>query len=85
MTLTKKEKFLHNIAAKFILGENVDIELEGNNLEIQTLFELLTVSKQLREALHESNPDISQITLLIKSKKDITKRFEDISGINWRL
>lgn len=85
MALTKKEKFLHNIAAKFILGENVDIELEGNNLEIQTLFELLTVSKQLREALHESNPDISQITLLIKSKKDITKRFEDISGINWRL
>lgn len=85
MALTKKEKFLHNIAAKFILGENVDIELEGNNLEIQTLFELLTVSKQLRQALHESNPDISQITLLIKSKKDITKRFEDISGINWRL
>lgn len=85
MTLTKKEKFLHNIAAKFIMGENVNIELSGNDLEIKTLFELLTVSKQLRQALHESNPDLSQITLLIKSKKDITRKFEDLSGINWRL
>jgi len=85
MNLSKKEKFLHKIAAKFIMGENFNIELEGNELELQTLYELLTVSKQLRQALNESNPDLSQITLLIKSKKDITRKFEDISGINWRL
>jgi hypothetical protein len=85
MKLTNKEKLLHNVAAKFIIGENIDFELEGNELEIKTLHELLVISKNLRQALNESNPDLSQIELLLKSKKDITKRFEDVSGITWRL
>lgn len=35
--MTQKEKLLHNIAAKYIMSEDVDIELSGRPAEMDCL------------------------------------------------
>lgn len=82
--MNKREIYLHNIAAKYILGENIDVELEGKNAEIDALFKLLEVSKELRQELIEEN-NLEIISKLLEEKKTLTKKFEEISNIRWRL
>lgn len=82
--MNKKELLLHNIAAKYILGENVDIELEGKTAEINALISLLETSKELRNALIKEEK-LEKISLLLEKKKQLTKNFEEISNIIWRL
>lgn len=79
-----KEYYLHNIAAKFIMGESIDLELEGKTAEIDVLFDLLTTSKNLREALHK-NKNMNDISSLLEEKKILTKKFEELTNITWRL
>lgn len=82
--MNNKEYYLHNIAAKFILGENIDVELEGKPAEINALYDLLTTSKKLREALIKEE-SISIISKLLEDKKVLTKKFEELSNVTWRL
>lgn len=82
--MNDKEYYLHNIAAKFILGENIDVELEGKPAEIDTLYNLLTTSRKLREALIKEE-SISVISKLLEDKKILTKKFEELSNVTWRL
>ena len=82
--MTQKEKLLHHIAAKYIVSEDVDIELSGRPAEMDCLIELLEVSKRLKIQLDE-NANISAINKTIVQKKEITKKFENLSGITWRL
>lgn len=82
--MNDKECYLHNIAAKFILGENIDVELEGKPAEINALYNLLTTSKKLREALIKEE-SISVISKLLEDKKVLTKKFEELSNVTWRL
>jgi len=82
--MNKKELLLHNIAAKYILGENVDIELEGKTAEIDALVSLLEVSKDLRKALIKEEK-LEKISFLLEKKKQLTKNFEEISNVTWRL
>ena len=80
----KREVFLHKLAAKFILGESLDVELSGKKAEMDSLFELLKISKELKEQL-DLQEDYDKICHLVEEKKIATRRFEDISGITWRL
>ena len=80
----KREIFLHKLGAKYILGESLDLELSGKKAEMDALFELLEVSKQLKEQL-DLQEDYDKVCQLIEQKKIATRRFEDISGITWRL
>ena len=82
--MKKKEYILHNIAAKYILGEDVSVELSGKGPEIELLHNLLIVSKELKESL-DNEKDISIISSLLEEKKILTKKFEEISNITWRL
>mgnify|MGYP001365344481 CR=1 FL=1 len=82
--MTQKEKLLHNIAAKYIMNEDVDVELGGNFAEMTCLKELLEVSKNLKISL-DNNDSYDKIINIIKEKKDITKKFENLTGITWRL
>ena len=52
--INKKELFLHNIAAKYIMGENVEVELNGSYAELVCLKELLDISRELKNALDEN-------------------------------
>ena len=59
-----KEKKLHYIAAKFILGENVSIKINGEDAQLTVLHDLLNVSRSLKESLDNRN-DIDTISKLI--------------------
>ena len=82
--MTQKEKLLHHVAAKFIMEEDIDIELGGNLAEMQCLQQLLEVSKSLKESL-DSNDSFKKIVAILKEKKEVTKKFENLTGITWRL
>ena len=82
--IDKKELFLHNIAAKYIIGENVEVELNGSYAELVCLKELLDISKDLKRSLDE-NHSLDNIISLMQKKKEITSKFESLTGITWRL
>lgn len=82
--MNKKELYLHNIAAKYILGESIDLELEGSHAEMTAFFSLLKTSKQLKEAL-DTNASLKEVDKLLTKKKMLTKKFENLSNINWCL
>jgi hypothetical protein len=82
--MNQKEIYLHNIAARFILDESLDLEITGKPAEIDALHNLLIVSKSLKEAL-DNNKNIETISKLLEEKKVLTKKFEEISNITWRL
>ena len=82
--MNQKEIMLHKIAAKYIVNEDVDVELSGNYAEVKCLKQLLEVSRSLKESL-DNNDDFNKIIAILKEKKAITKKFENLSGITWRL
>tara|TARA_Y100000592_G_scaffold186_1_gene264 strand:+ start:20148 stop:20396 length:249 start_codon:yes stop_codon:yes gene_type:complete len=82
--MTQKEKLLHVIAAKYIMSENIEVDLEGNFAEVKCLQELLEISKSLKESL-DRDESFDKIISILKEKKEITKKFENLSGITWRL
>jgi len=82
--MTQQEKLLHNIAAKFIMNEDVEVELGGSLAEMKCLQQLLEVSKDLKESL-DRDDSYNKIIALLREKKAITKKFENLTGISWRL
>ena len=82
--INEKELFLHNIAAKYIIGENVEVELNGSYAELVCLKELLDISKELKVSL-DKNASLDKIINLMHEKKEITSKFESLTGITWRL
>lgn len=80
----KKEKMLHCIAAKYIIGEDITATINANDAQIDCLHELLTISKSLKEALDEQK-DFDKIKVLVKQKKKLSNKFESLTGIKWRL
>lgn len=82
--INEKELFLHNIAAKYIIGESLEVELDGSYAELVCLKELLDISKDLKKSLDE-NASLDNIINLMQKKKDITSKFESLTGITWRL
>ena len=82
--ISKKDFLLHNIAAKYIVGEDVDIELKGSYAELSCLKELLDVSKDLMVLLKEESK-LDDIIKVIEHKKRITHKFQNLTGIVWRL
>ena len=82
--ISKKDFLLHNIAAKYIVGEDVDIELKGSYAELSCLKELLDISKKLMTLLKEDS-SLDDIIKTIENKKTITNKFQNLTGIVWRL
>lgn len=81
---SKKENMLHYIAAKYILGEDINVSINANDAQIDCLYELLNVSKQLKETLDEQK-DFDKIKILVKQKKKLSSKFKSLTGIKWRL
>ena len=83
--MKSKEKMLHYAAAKYILGENFSIRINGEESQLAVLCDLLKVSKELKESLDSKNIDIEKITKLVHEKKELTKEFQSLTDIIWRL
>ena len=78
------ENKIHAIAARYILGESIDAEISGKDPQIDALKDLLEVSKNLRTQLHEG-ASLDEVMETIEHKKILTRRFQDLTGITWRL
>ena len=82
--MKSKEKILHYVGAKFILGEAVSFKLNGEEAQLAVFGDLLQVSKSLKECL-DNTGNIDTITQLIDKKRQLTKEFQSLTGIVWRL
>jgi hypothetical protein len=83
--MKKHDLLIHNIASKFILGENINVEIKGNKQQLQKLSELLDISKSLYSALNDHSTPLSNIMTLVENKKQLSDEFFQISGIKWKL
>lgn len=83
--MNDKEKLLHNIAAQYITGNDIKVELEGSKLELECLQRLLEVSKKLKIELDRQKPNKKRVLNLLENKKSLSIKFQDLSGIIWRL
>tara|TARA_B100000902_G_C26979793_1_gene749693 strand:+ start:510 stop:758 length:249 start_codon:yes stop_codon:yes gene_type:complete len=79
-----KSHALHQIAANYIAGKNLNIEIKGNKLQTECFNSLLEVSKQLKTCL-DNQSDIDKTQKLIEQKKELTKNFQNLTGITWYL
>jgi len=82
--MNRKEKELHIIAAKYILGEDITTRISGKSYKIDSFVELLETSKELYSLLKEEK-DLTRVTELMDQKRDLVIKFKKQTGINWRL
>ena len=80
----KKEQLLHEIAAAYILGKDIDVDIKGSTLQLECFQHLLESSKRLKCLLDEGT-DLTSIKLELNTKKNLTKRFQNLTGVTWKL
>lgn len=79
------ENLLHQIAAKFIKDQDIQVEIKGTALQIETLENLLNTSRNLMTEMCKEDYDIDLVIDMIHEKKELTKKFQNITGIAWKL
>ena len=79
-----KSNILHQVAARYICGKQVELSLGGNNIQLECFQELLETSKKLKESLDNEN-NLDKVKKLLEQKKQLTKKFQNLTGITWRL
>jgi len=79
------ENLLHQIAARFIKGQDISVNISGSDIQLEVLQNLLNVSKDLMTELNKKDCDIDLAIDMIHKKKDLTKRFQNVTGIKWKL
>jgi len=79
------ENMLHQVAARFIKGHDINVNINGSKIQLETLNDLLNVSKDLLTELNKKEYDADKIIEILKTKKQLTKKFQNITGINWKL
>ena len=82
--MKNKSSFLHQVAANYIVGNDIEAELSGERIQLETFQNLLDTSKKLRESLYEEN-SLDRVLELANQKKFYTKKFQDLTGIEWKL
>jgi len=79
-----KEHVLHQVAARYISGKDVEISIDGSRLQMECLEKLLNTSRKLKEEL-DRGTDLNAVKTLLEDKKKLTLKFQDLTGIIWRL
>ena len=82
--MKNKSSFLHQVAANYIVGNDIEAELSGERIQLETFQNLLDTSKKLRESLYKEN-SLDRVLELANQKKFYTKKFQDLTGIEWKL
>jgi hypothetical protein len=82
--MKNKSSFLHQVAANYIVGNNIEAELSGEKIQLEVFQNLLDTSKKLRESLCKEN-SLDEVLELANKKKIYTKKFQDLTGIEWKL
>jgi len=83
--MKKNDLLIHNIASKYILGENVNIEIKGKKQQLECLNQLLDISKQLYESLQKDKQQLSEIMSIVERKNQLSDQFYQLTQIKWKL
>jgi len=83
--MKKHESKIHKIAARYILGENVNTSIKGNKEQLKSLENLLESSKNLYVKLNENSTSLDEILKLIEEKNIYADKFYSLTGIKWNL
>ena len=82
--LNIKENVLHQVAARYIAGKDIEIEINGSKIQLECFENLLNVSKELKETL-DRQKNLDKVVKLMEEKKTLTKEFQNLTGIMWKL
>ena len=61
------------------------IEIKGTAIQTKTLESLLNTSRNLMTEMCKEDYDIDLVIDMIHEKKELTKKFQNITGIAWKL
>ena len=78
------ENALMQTAARFIIGESVDVKVKGTKDRVKAFKDVLLASRNLYEAL-ESGHGIGEVTNLLDAKHEAAKKFKEVTGVFWAL
>lgn len=80
------ETLLMASIAKFVLGESSGIKISSKDKDkIQATLDAAKATKNLYEALSKSDSSLLNVMPLVEKKNEMTSRFEEVTGIDWRL
>ena len=82
--LNIKENVLHQVAARYIVGKDIKIEINGSKIQLECFENLLNVSRELKETL-DRQKNLDKVVKLMEEKKKLTKEFQNLTGIMWKL
>lgn len=85
--LNAKESYSHKVAAKYILSNSINesqLSIFENDYVNNSYIDLLKVSKKLYNELN-SNASLKNLSETLDKKRDLTKKFKFLTGIEWRL
>lgn len=81
----EKDNFIHHITSKFMIGENLSYKIKGSKEQLSVLKEMMDVSKELYQKIHDDSSNLNEIVYLAEVKSDKAKRFKKEFGFDWRL
>ena len=79
--MKNKSSFLHQVAANYIVGNNIEAELSGERIQLEVFQNLLDTSKKLRESLYRGN-SLDEVLELADQKIFYTKNFKTLQELN---
>lgn len=80
-----KDIVFHNIAARYIINENIDINIKEDKTILENYIKLLEVSKKIYETLKSKNYTPEQLNELINKKNTLSNDFKLLTNITWKL
>ena len=83
--MKNQEKNIHKVAAYYILGENINVEIKGNEKQLYCLQNLLESSKNLYIELNNKQANLDKVLKLVENKNQLSDEFYNLTGINWKL
>ena len=80
-----KNKALHEISAKHILGHNATLTLKGPSSVVHSTANVINASHDLYSALCYEGTSIEKIRGLLERKRAAAKIFYETTGTKWLL
>ena len=68
-----------------ILGERSSMKLQGTSDKLEITQRVIVASRNLLEALGNPQTTLSEIKMLLETKKEKAQEFKDKTGVTWIL
>jgi len=80
-----KDIVFHNIAARYIINEKIDINIKEDKIVLDNYIQLLEISKKIYETLKSKKYSPEDLNKLIEQKNNLSNNFKLLTNIIWKL